>query len=67
MSEYAGLQLVGMDLHRRRSVIVRMTEAVIDMNDACQHERESPACMRVRSAGRLDVRDEFVDVAAEGG
>ncbi len=27
MSEYAGRQFVGMDLHRRRSVIVRMTEA----------------------------------------
>ena len=27
MSEYAGRQFVGMDLHRRRSVIVRMTDA----------------------------------------
>ncbi len=27
MSEYAGKQFVGMDLHRRRSVLVRMTEA----------------------------------------
>ena len=27
MSEYAGKQFVGMDLHRRRSVMVRMTEA----------------------------------------
>ena len=27
MSEYAGKQFVGIDLHRRRSVLVRMTEA----------------------------------------
>jgi hypothetical protein len=27
MEEYAGAQFVGIDLHRRRSVIVRMTEA----------------------------------------
>lgn len=27
MSEYDGKQFVGIDLHRRRSVIVRMTEA----------------------------------------
>ena len=27
MSEYAGRQFVGIDLHRRRSVIVRMTES----------------------------------------
>ena len=27
MEEYAGQQFVGIDLHRRRSVIVRMTEA----------------------------------------
>ena len=27
MEEYAGTQFVGIDLHRRRSVIVRMTEA----------------------------------------
>ena len=27
MSEYAGQQFVGIDLHRRRSVIVRTTEA----------------------------------------
>jgi hypothetical protein len=25
--QYAGRQIVGMDLHRRRSVLVRMTEA----------------------------------------
>ena len=28
MSEYAGQQFVGIDLHRRRSVIVRTTESV---------------------------------------
>jgi hypothetical protein len=27
MSEYAGRQFVGIDLHRRRSVIVRTTES----------------------------------------
>ncbi len=27
MAEYAGRQFVGIDLHRRRSVIVRMTDA----------------------------------------
>ena len=27
MSEYAGQQFVGIDLHRRRSVIVRTTES----------------------------------------
>ena len=27
MDEYDGRQIVGIDLHRRRSVIVRMTEA----------------------------------------
>ena len=27
MDEYGGRQIVGIDLHRRRSVIVRMTEA----------------------------------------
>jgi hypothetical protein len=27
MSEYAGQQFVGIDLHRRRSVIVRTTDA----------------------------------------
>ena len=27
MAEYAGRQFVGIDLHRRRSVIVRTTEA----------------------------------------
>ncbi|MDQ4054287.1 MAG: hypothetical protein M3237_16495 [Actinomycetota bacterium] len=26
MSEYAGKQVIGIDLHRRRSVIVRTTE-----------------------------------------
>jgi hypothetical protein len=27
MSEYAGRQIVGIDLHRRRSVLVRTTES----------------------------------------
>ena len=39
--QYAGKQIVGMDLHRRRSVLVRMSEsgehldAVRIMNDPC--------------------------------
>ncbi len=42
MSEYAGKQFVGIDLHRRRSVVLRMTE-VGEVLESVQSARRDPA------------------------
>ena len=55
MSEYAGQQFVGIDLHRRRSVIVRTTESgevlesVRILNDVEGLDRVAPLRLRIRA------------------
>ena len=46
--EYAGRQVVGMDLHRRRSVLVRMTEDGRKLGTA--RISNSPAALRAELA-----------------
>ena len=46
--DYAGRQVVGMDLHRRRSVLVRMTEDGSEAGTA--QITNSPAALRAELA-----------------
>ena len=48
MEEYAGAQVMGIDLHRRRSMIVRMTEAeqVFETTRIVNDAEQSAAVLR---------------------
>lgn len=69
MSEYAGQQFVGIDLHRRRSVIVRSTDAgevlesVRILNDA---ERVGSVIARAGEAPEVVLEATYGWVRREG-
>ena len=64
-AEYDGRQIVGIDLHRRRTVIVRMTEAGDQLG--CVRIDNDPLTLaaEIAKAKRLDKRSEAAAHTAE--